>query len=161
MQELKMVYWPIDKLIKYERNTKTHPQTQIDAIASSIKKFGFDQPIAIDTQGIIIKGHGRLMAAKHLGMESVPVIIRDDLSLIEAAASRISDNRVAESPWDEELLPIELNMLDENGIDIFDIGFDEDEIKGILKSFEPGQESEQGKLDKKKLTICPNCNYEF
>ena len=111
LKRFEMAYWPVEKLIKYEQNTKTHPDTQIEKIARSIENYGFDQPISVDMSGVIIKGHGRLMAARLLRLDVVPVIIRDDLTIIEAAASRIADNRVAESPWDENLLPLELEML--------------------------------------------------
>ena len=94
--ELKIEYWDIELLTKYKNNTKTHPDSQVDKIANSIKSYGFDQPIAVDTEGVIIKGHGRLMAALKLGMKKVPVIVRADLTLIQAAASRIADNKVAE-----------------------------------------------------------------
>lgn len=132
-----MVYWPIERLTRYKNNTKTHPDTQIEKICNSISDYGFDQPISVDTQGIIIKGHGRLMAAHALGMKEVPVIIREDLTLIEAAASRIADNKVAESPWDEKALSIEMQMLDEEGINIVEAtGFTDEEVKAILKNLE-------------------------
>ncbi|MDE2024878.1 MAG: ParB N-terminal domain-containing protein [Patescibacteria group bacterium] len=163
---LEMTYWPIEKLLKYENNCKTHPDIQIEKIANSIKNFSFDQPIAVDKDGIIIKGHGRLMAAQLLGLKEVPVIVRSDLTHAEAATSRIADNAVAESPWDENLLPTELHMLAAEGIDIHkDIGFSSEEIEDIFKkanaNFKEGTESEQGKLDEKKLVTCPSCGYEF
>ena len=163
LKRFEMAYWPVEKLIKYEQNTKTHPDTQIEKIARSIENYGFDQPISVDMSGVIIKGHGRLMAARLLRLDVVPVIIRDDLTIIEAAASRIADNRVAESPWDENLLPLELEMLKENGIDFEDTGFDNDEIEAILKknNFQPSDEEAQGKLDKKELKSCPACGHEF
>jgi ParB-like nuclease domain len=132
---LEIKYIHVDEIIKYNNNAKTHPDTQIDRIANSIRLHGFDQPIVIDSQNIIIKGHGRLLAAKKLGCELVPVIKRNDLTLLQAAASRLADNRVAESPWDENLLPLELNMLDEQGIDLAEsTGFSEEEIKELIGS---------------------------
>ena len=142
--ELKIEYWDIELLTKYKNNTKTHPDSQVDKIANSIKSYGFDQPIAVDTEGVIIKGHGRLMAALKLGMKKVPVIVRADLTLIQAAASRIADNKVAESPWDESLLPLELEMLKESGINIDeDIGFSAEEIANIFKDAQSISESNE------------------
>ena len=160
--ELKIEYWDVELLTKYENNTKTHPDTQVKKIADSIINYGFDQPISVDKEGVIIKGHGRLLAAEKLGMKKVPVIVRSDLTLIQAAASRIADNKVAESPWDEDLLPLELKMLEENGIDLTnDVGFSGEELKILFNNFEPASESEQGRLDQKQLTECPACGHEF
>lgn len=128
-----MIYMPVDQLFSYINNAKLHPGTQVEAIATSIQKYGFDQPISVDSDIVIIKGHGRLLAAKMLGMTEVPVIVRNDLSLIEAAAARIADNKVAESAWDENLLPIELSMLKEHGVDFQDLGFSDDEIANLFK----------------------------
>lgn len=164
IKKFTMTYWPIEKLVQYPNNCKVHPETQIEKIAQSIKSFGFDQPISVDTQGIIIKGHGRLMASKLLGLKEVPVIVRDDLTLIEAKASRIADNKVAESAWDQYLLPIELKEIDNAGFDLSTTGFEMEEINTIFGNddFEPENNDEsQRKLDKKKPIICPNCQHEF
>ena len=144
MKKLEMLYWPISKLTKYHNNTKTHPDTQIEKIARSIELYGFDQPISVDRDGIIIKGHGRLMAAKLLGIDIVPVIVRDDLTRIQAAASRIADNKVAESPWDEYLLPMELKMLEEADFDLLQTGFEAKEINKIMGNLDFSSDTEDG-----------------
>lgn len=144
LKQYEMVYLSVKDLIKYENNTKTHPETQVEKIANSIKLYGFDQPIVVDCENIIIKGHGRLMGANMLGIDKVPVIVRHDLTKIQAAAARIADNRVAEAPWDENLLPIELDMLQANGININDdIGFSDDEISKIFRDREMEDQSEE------------------
>jgi ParB-like chromosome segregation protein Spo0J len=87
-------------LTPYSNNAKTHPTEQIDKIAASSASFGFDQPIVVDTDGVIIKGHGRREASLRLGLHKVPVLVRGDLSVTEIKAARLADNRTAQSPWD-------------------------------------------------------------
>ena len=104
---------PIDELIPYVNNPKQHPAEQVDKIASSIKNYGFTVPMVIDGQNEIIMGHGRLQAAKKLGMEEVPCIVRDDLTESQVKALRIADNKVAESEWDIEILLAEIDGLED------------------------------------------------
>lgn len=127
-----IVWKSIDSLIPYVNNTKQHPGNQVDKIAGSISEFGFDQPIVVDGDGIIIKGHGRLMAAKKLQLKEVPVLVRTDLTPAQVKAARIADNRVAESEWDEELLKIELLDLKQNDFDLRLTGFDDEELGRFL-----------------------------
>lgn len=87
--------WPIEDLKPYHNNSKLHPKEQVEAIATSIKNFNWDQPIVVDRHGVIIKGHGRRLAAMHLGLKQVPVLIRDDLSEAQVMAARLADNHVA------------------------------------------------------------------
>jgi site-specific DNA-methyltransferase (adenine-specific) len=115
----------IDSVIPYANNTKKHPVEQIDKLASMIAEYGHDVPIVVDADNVVIKGHGRLLACKKLGMTTVPVIVRDDLTPAQAKASRIADNKVAESEWDEDLLRLELSELDELGFDLDLTGFDD------------------------------------
>jgi len=126
-------------LTPYSNNAKTHPREQVDKIAASIAGFGFDQPIVIDTDGVIIKGHGRREASLRLGLSKVPVLVRDDLSVAEIKASRLADNKTAESPWDEEILRLELEALVGTDFDVSLTGFDLDEIDRLLQ--EPEQDS--------------------
>ena len=120
-----------DSLTPYFRNAKKHPTEQIDKIASSIAEFKFDQPIVIDGQGVIIKGHGRREAAIRLGIKEVPVIVREDLSEVQAKAARMADNRVAESPWDDEILKLEFADLKLADFEMGLMGFDEIELMGF------------------------------
>jgi len=119
---------PLDSIVPYGENPKEHPQEQVDKIASSIQRFGWDQPIVVDGGGTIIKGHGRYQAAQKLGLEEVPVIEQPGLSDAEVRAARIADNRVAESAWDDDLLAVELELVEESPIDAELTGFDDDEL---------------------------------
>jgi DNA (cytosine-5)-methyltransferase 1 len=143
-----------DELIPYSNNPKEHPDEQVKKIASSIKNYGWDQPIVVDGDGEIIKGHGRAQAADLLGLDEVPVIWREDLTDAEAKAARIADNKTAESPWDEDLLAPEVEtLLDIPDIDDDSLGFDDDEIDDLLA--DAADESVEGlsepALEDKKL----------
>ena len=131
-----------DTLIPYSNNPKEHPDDQVKKIASSIKNYGWDQPIVVDAENEIIKGHGRLQAAETLGLDEVPVIRRDDLTDAEAKAARIADNKTAESPWDDDLLATELEVLDE--FDDVELGFDDGEVDDLLDDY---NESDTQELD--------------
>jgi hypothetical protein len=131
---------PRDELIPYTNNPKEHPEKQVKRIASSIKNYGWDVPIVLDSDDEIIKGHGRYQAAGLLGLEEVPVIRRADLTDGEAKAARIADNKTAESPWDEDILGAELDVLtDLPDIDETQLGFDADEIDDILNSLDDSE----------------------
>ena len=118
-------------LTPYAHNAKTHPDEQIDKIAGAIAEYGFDQPIVIDADGVIIKGHGRRLAALRLGLASVPVIVRADLTTSQVKAARLLDNKAAESDWDLDQLVIDLRALTDEAF-TGPLGFDEDEIAGLL-----------------------------
>src|SRR5713101_1920447 len=104
--------WPIDKLIPYGRNPRTHSDAQVGQIADSIRAFGFNNPILVDTQAGIIAGHGRLLAARKLQLGEVPVIVLDHLTEAQKRAYILADNQLAlNAGWDEELLQMELAVL--------------------------------------------------
>ena len=126
----------VGKLVPYVNNPKEHPEKQIEKLASSIKEFGFTVPIIIKQDNEIIAGHGRLEAAKKLGMEKIPVIVRDDLTDAQAKAFRLADNKLTESEWDEESLAVELEQLNESSLDLGSTGFDDDEFSDLLDDFE-------------------------
>lgn len=121
--ELEIERWPIARLKAYKRNAKSHPPEQIELLARIIKKHGFDVPIVVDGKGVIVKGHGRWLAAKSLGMATVPVIARTDLSPAEAAEARIADNRVAEFGWDFDALVADVVGNLKDGLDPGIIGW--------------------------------------
>jgi len=127
-------------LIPYIHNVKTHPPEQIAKIASSIATYGFDQPIVVDGQGIIIKGHARREASLVLGLKLVPVVVRTDLSPAEVKAARIADNKTAESPWNEESLKLELQQLEEQDFRLELTGFSDAELEELLREPEPAVE---------------------
>lgn len=123
----------VDTLIPYARNSRTHSDAQISQIAASIKEFGFLNPIIIDGQSGIVAGHGRVLAAKKLGMDELPVIDASHLSDAQRRAYVIADNKLAlNAGWDEEMLGIEFAELEGLGFDIQLLGFDAKEIADIV-----------------------------
>lgn len=121
---MEIMYLPTGELKPYPKNAKRHPPEQVEHIANSIRAFGFRQPIVIDADNVVVIGHGRLMAAKKLGMDSVPCIRADDLTEAQIAALRLADNKTNESEWDFSLLESELDDL-KLDFNMEDFGFDE------------------------------------
>lgn len=122
MNELKIEYIPVDDLQPYPLNTREHDDYDVGQIRKSIEQYGFNDPIGIWHDNIIIEGHGRLMAAKQLGMETVPVVRLDHMTDEQRRAYGILHNKTAElSAWDFEKLELELSDLD---LSMFDIDFD-------------------------------------
>ena len=104
-----MITAPIDSLIPYARNARTHSPEQVAQIAALIAEFGFTNPILAGSDGVIVAGHGRLAAAQKLGLATVPVVVIDHLTPTQRRALIIADNRIAENAgWDEALLRIEM-----------------------------------------------------
>ena len=136
---LQVAAWPVEKLIPYARNARTHSDEQIAQIAASIAEFGWTNPILAGSDGILIAGHARLLAARKLGMTEVPVIVLDHLTETQRRALVIADNQLAlsGSGWNEELLRVELEALKEEGFDLDLVGFTEEELDGLLQ--EPEQ----------------------
>lgn len=113
--EIDMKNWqwlPIGDLVPYEMNAKTHPEEQIRNLMQSLKDYGWTRPITVNADKVIIIGHGILLAAKALGLEKAPVVIRDDLDEQEQRKLRNLDNKLGESPWDLDLLQEDLQGLD-------------------------------------------------
>lgn len=118
--KLNIEIWPVERLVPYELNSKVHDEQQVKKIAKSIMDFGWDQPIVVDKDGVIIKGHGRRLASIHLGLKEVPVLVRADLSPEAVRAARLADNRVAVGDIDTALLQEELASLEYDLSGIFD-----------------------------------------
>lgn len=137
--------WPIEDVHPYVNNPKEHPEEQVAKIRSSIKNYGWDQPIVVDGDGEIIKGHGRRLAAQSLGLDEVPVIVRTDLTDAQKKAARIADNRTSEADWDPEALTSEFEELQEAD-DLPDLqeatAFDEDEVEDYFERMETPDEDE-------------------
>lgn len=134
---LSIEYCNIDDLIPYVNNSRTHSDEQVTQIASSIKEFGFTNPVLIDEQGGVIAGHGRIMAGKKLGLEQVPTITLAGLTDAQKKAYVIADNKLAlNADWDFELLRVELNTLDELNFDLSLTGFDADELADLIPEIE-------------------------
>jgi DNA modification methylase len=133
MNNLHIQQYPLERLIPYARNARTHADEQISQIAGSIAEFGFINPILIGEDNVIIAGHGRLMAAQRLGLKTVPVIMLAHLSETQRRALVIADNKIAENAgWDEEMLRIELQALREADFDLDITGFDFEDIDRLL-----------------------------
>lgn len=153
-------------LIPFARNSRTHSEAQVAQIAASIREFGFTNPILTDGANGIIAGHGRLQAARKLGLTEVPTIPLEGLTDAQKRAYVIADNKLAlNAGWDMELLSSEIEGLGSEGYDLSLLGFDERELANFIleANFEPGTEEDQGKLDElaPKMVICPKCQHEF
>jgi hypothetical protein len=134
---MKTVTLPLNKLIAYAGNPRKNDHA-VEAVASAIKRFGFRVPVLAKSDGSLIDGHLRVKAAKHLGMEEVPVVLCDDLSEADIKALRISINRMAElAEWDNELLAGELQGLSDLGINPESVGFNQEYLSGLLNGENP------------------------
>ena len=139
-------------LIPYPANAKLHPPAQVDHIANSIKQFGWQQPIVVDAENVVIIGHGRLLAAKQLMLDTVPVVRATDLTEDQVNALRLADNKTNESEWDFGKLEQELAELAIEGIDMAQFGFEvgedfEDHSQEIVEDEAPEvQEEAKSKL---------------
>lgn len=120
VKNVKIQLLNLDDIHPYDNNIKVHDDAQIKKIAKSITEFGFDQPIVVDKNHVIIKGHGRRLASIYLGLEKVPVLVRDDLTDEQVKAARLADNRVALGDIDVEGLHRELEQLNFDLKGIFD-----------------------------------------
>ena len=134
--------WPVERLVPYERNARTHSETQVAQIAASIVEFGFNAPILVDSSSGIIAGHGRLMAARKLGLPEVPVIVLDHLSETQKRAYIIADNKLTElGGWDAEALSLELKDLQGAEFDLDLLGFSDREIEALIGETASEQEA--------------------
>lgn len=146
-QELKT-----DALIPYARNARTHSPKQVDQIVASIKEFGFTNPILVDEKNNIIAGHGRLMAAKKIGIDSLPCIVLTGLTETQKKALVLADNKLAlNAGWDKDILAAEILSLDVEGFDLGLTGFSEIELDSIL----PNKNGETG--DDEIPEVSDNC----
>lgn len=146
--EAKISFVPVEELVENKRNARTHSQKQVQKIANSIAKFGFTNPILIDSGKTVIGGHGRFAAAKQLKLEQVPTICLEHLTPEELKAYAIVDNKLAlESEWDDEMLKLELQDLTDLGFELDDTGFETPEIDLILFENEIKKPKKQDKID--------------
>lgn len=156
--------WPVTRLVPYERNARTHSPEQVAQIAASIREFGFTNPILVDSSDGIIAGHGRLAAAKDMGMTEVPVIVLDHLTAEQRRAYVIADNKLAlNAGWDVDLLSQEIQWLSEVDFDISLLGFSDAEIEGLaadgwasdIETVEKHKENTDG-IEGKIVVRCPS-----
>ena len=165
MEKLQVKYLPITDLIHYVNNSRTHTENQISQIASSIKEFGFTNPVLIDGTNGIIAGHGRVLAAQKLDIDQIPCIELSHLTETQKKAYVIADNKLAlNAGWDINLLQLEIESLHSNDFNLDLLGFDQSFIHDILEEtekeyFAPDdfKEIEESEL---KHT-CPRCGFEY
>ena len=125
----------VEKLIPYVNNARTHSPEQINKLRSSIREFGFINPVIIDRDFNIIAGHGRVIAARAEGIAEVPCVFVDHLTPAQKKAYILADNRMAlDAGWDEEMLRVELESLQGEAFDLSLTGFDEKELKDLSKT---------------------------
>lgn len=165
---LKINYRGTADLIPYVNNSRTHSEQQVQQVASSIKEFGFTNPILIDESDVIIAGHGRLLAAQKLKLDEVPTITLEGLTEAQRKAYVIADNQLAlNADWDIDELKVEVERLTELDFNLNLLGFDDDTLQNLTDTFEPNfdpaTEEEQGQLDEldPKYVDCPHCGKEF
>lgn len=158
---------PIDTLIPYARNSRTHSDEQVAQIAGSIREFGFANPVLVDKDGGIIAGHGRVMAARKLGLADVPCIRLAHLTDTQKRAYIIADNKLAlNSGWDDDLLQLELEELHSLEFDMDLLGFDAGELS-LAMGFDDEQESPESsakEINPENYQMnqkCPKCGFEF
>jgi DNA modification methylase len=145
-------HWPLDRLIPYARNPRTHSDAQVAQIAASIAEFGFNNPILVDTKAGIIAGHGRLLAARKLQLAEVPVIVLDHLTDAQKRAYILADNKLAlNAGWDDDLLRAELAALQEDDFNVRIIGFDDEELARLLAA----QDAAEGLTDEDAVPELP------
>ena len=154
----------VPDLAPYTKNSRTHTDKQIAQIAKSITEFGFANPVLIDAENMIIAGHGRVLAAEQLGLDYVPCIRLAHLSDAQKRAYAIVDNKLTDnSSWDDELLAMELDALQEINFDLDLLGFDDNEIQRLFSLDDlgdiptPDVEDDSGN---ENVFVCQKCGYE-
>ena len=153
------------KLVPYARNARTHSEAQVAQIAGSIREFGFTNPVLIDAADGIIAGHGRVMAARALGLSDVPCIRLAHLTETQRRAYVLADNRIAlNSGWDADMLALELTELRIDDFDLSLLGFDVPELDKLLNGHDEPPESQTQEVDVDAFQMecrCPRCGFEF
>jgi len=162
---LSVIYRRTSELLPRATNPRTHSVEQVAQIVASIKEFGWTNPVLIDADGGIVAGHGRVMAASQLAMESVPTITLPHLTEAQRKAYVIADNQLPQNAgWDAKLLRLGLDELHGLGFELSVLGFSPNELthfRGLGANFTPGSEDEQGQLDVIVEITCPSCGHKF
>lgn len=155
---------PVASLVLYAKNARVHSPAQVSQIAASITEWGFTNPVLIDDKGILIAGHGRVLAAQQLGLNDVPVMVAAGWSKAQIAAYRLADNKLAmNATWDDEALRLELAELSADGFDLDLTGFSDPEVNLLLNGDPTAAPDEFGAYDEDIETehVCPKCGYQF
>ena len=154
---MKVIMRSIADVIPYENNPRVNDKA-VEAVAASVKEFGFKQPIVVDSAGVIVVGHTRLKAAKLLGMDKVPVVVADDLTDEQIKAYRLADNKTAElAEWDFGKLQEEMDALKDVDMSVFGFDVDDAEFDDLVAD---KSESEYDDSEGETVT-CPNCGLTF
>ena len=133
LKSMQIEIWPVNRLIPYARNARTHSDEQVAQVAASMRQFGWTNPILVANDNTIIAGHARVLAARKLGLVHVPVIMLGHLKDADRRAYILADNKLAENAgWDQEMLRVELTALREDGFDLDLIGFSKEELDAAL-----------------------------
>ena len=132
-RDMKIEVWPVDRVMPSMQNTKYHPPAQVQALADAMREVGWTAPLVVAADGELLAGHGRFLAAAHLGLTEVPVIVRDHLTKTERRAFRIADNRLAErSAWDSDALASEVGDLFDAEFDMTLLGFSDLQLSKMI-----------------------------
>src|ERR1017187_480199 len=138
LSHIQVVLRALESLLPCARNSRTHSDEQVAQVAASIVEFGWTNPILVDGEGTVIAGHARLLAARKLGMDQVPVIVLAHLTPAQRRALVIADNKIAmNAGWDETMLREEMSSLDADGFDLAVVGFSDEELVVLLAEVEP------------------------
>lgn len=131
----KVERWAVDRLIPYAKNARTHSEAQVAQIAASIREWGWTTPVLVDPEGTIIAGHGRVLAARKLGLIDIPVMVAGNWTEAQKRAYGLADNKIAlNAGWDDALLGLELADLSGMGVDLTLIGFTEGEFAALIRA---------------------------
>jgi ParB-like chromosome segregation protein Spo0J len=141
----KVERWPLDRLIPHARNARTHFEEQVAQTAGSMSEFGFVNPVLAGDDGVIVAGHGRVLAARKLGLSEVPVIVLSHLTPTQRRALMIADNQIATNAgWNDEMLAAELSALKDDAFDLDLLGLDDAELDRLLAAdLEPGDAADE------------------
>lgn len=164
MNQLKITQTPIKSLKPNDGNARVHSSDQVNDIAKSIQNYGFSVPVLIDSEGVIIAGHGRLQAARQLGMTHVPAITLGHLSPAQRRALTLSDNAIADrGGWDADLLRAELEAITQDGDEV--TGFTQKELGQLFKPVDipagPGPAFDETIAADVEMVTCRGCGQEF
>jgi ParB-like chromosome segregation protein Spo0J len=154
--------WPIERLIPYARNARTHSDAQVAALAASIREWGWTMPALVDEAGTLIAGHGRVLAARQLDITEIPTMVARGWTEAQIKAYRIADNQLPTlAGWDQQLLGVELAELQGLGANIELTGFSTGEADKLMNG--PQAPSEFGAYDETIETehVCPKCGFRF
>ena len=158
---MEIVDWPVERLVPYENNPRDNDDA-VSAVRASIEAFGWQQPIVVDEDGVIVVGHTRYKAALEMGLETVPVKVARGLTEEQVRAYRLADNRTHDlSGWLDAMLAEELEKIE--GLDMGQFGFDVPDVDlGIVEDAQPKETAGMGigSGDPRKC-VCPRCGYEF